>query len=79
MLFAPMKLTPTFHEDFQIDQRVSFRISGEGPTLTGTIVGVSSVHIISFYIILLDEPYVVPEYNAPWRAVVMPGGEIHKL
>lgn len=72
-----MRVKPGLHEDFKIDQRVSFDLNGlKG---TGTIVGVSFANIIFSYIILLDTPLQVPDYDKPWKAITLCGGDLRKI
>lgn len=68
---------PTFHDDFKVGQRVSCRLSG---SLTGEIIGISSVGIIFHYIVLLDTPIQVPEFPGnSWKAVTVSGTELKVL
>jgi hypothetical protein len=72
---SAQRLTPTLHPDFEIGIRVKAEL-GEGVTVTGKITGVSHMHVIFSYIILLDEPLEVPGWKTPWETIVIPGGQL---
>lgn len=68
---------PEMHEDFKIDQRVSFDVA-ELIKGTGQIIGVASMHVIFHYIVLLDEPLDVLGYEKH-RAISVSGCSLKKL
>jgi hypothetical protein len=68
-------MKPALHHDFQIDDYVSFLVAPDDRRF-GTVVGVSTQHIIFTYIILLDIPMHVDDHDRPWRAVTMSGGQL---
>ncbi|WNM70124.1 hypothetical protein [Myxococcus phage Mx1] len=72
------RLTPTIHRDVKINERVRFELE-PGQFLTGTVVGVSWVHIFHVYIILLDEPFKVYDDQDPWKAVAIPGQLLEEI
>lgn len=74
------RLKPTLHEDFEIGQRVAFDFGVEELLKgTGTIVGVATMHIIGTYIVLLDRPILVPNYDKPWKAITVLGSFMRKI
>lgn len=68
-----MRLKPTLHYDFKVGQRVK-ALLGDGKERLGTITGVASVHVVSSYIITLDEPFRPSEYSdmEPWTTIAIP-------
>ena len=72
-----MRMKPALHEDFEIDQKVTIDL--DGLKATGTIIGISSAHIIFSYIVLFDEPLKVPDYDKLWKAVTIFGGQLKKI
>lgn len=70
------KLKPTMHEDFKINQRVSFDVA-ENIKGTGRIIGVSSKHVIFIYIVLLDKSLDIEGYR-DWSAIPVSGCHLKK-
>lgn len=71
------QLHPTLHRSFKVGDRV--RIKNMGPEVdgrTGTITGISSVHVIFGYILTLDVPLKAPEAHPgeDWTTVSIFGG-----
>ena len=67
---------PKMHKEFMLNERVTYKIHRESDEkFVGTIVGVSSIHVINIYIVLLDEPLTLPGYEG-WRAIAIPGTEL---
>ena len=57
-------LLPTLHKHFELGTRVKTKENSGLPLVTGKIVGISSIHIIFTYIILLDpECHITDEYG----------------
>jgi len=70
---------PSFHKNFQINQRVSCCICPETDIrITGTIIGIASMHVIFNYVILLDESLTLLGYEG-WRGLSIPGTELKEL
>lgn len=70
-------ITPTLHHPVELETRVRFpkNWSSGDPEKPGhhygTVIGVSFVHIVFHYIVLLDEPIDTPEGKV--RGVTLPG------
>jgi hypothetical protein len=75
---TPSRLSPTLHEDFLINTRVSFDV-GDGVRRFGVISGIGFQHIIFAYLITLDVPIHVPGWNTPWTVISLPGGLLTKV
>lgn len=73
-----MRVTPTLHRDYKIGERVWFD-AGDGREIHGEIAGVALAQAIFHYIILLNEPIDVPEYDEKWKCVTIPGGMLRSL
>lgn len=65
-------MTPTMHRPIPMGVRVR-PISGNGypDGLVGEVVGISCMHVIFHYIVLLDRPIDTPEGSV--RAISIPG------
>lgn len=77
------QLQPTLHRAFHVGDRV--RIKNTGSDMmdgkTGTITGISFVHVIFGYIITLDEPMAAPPDfpGKDWSTVSINGGLLDSL
>ena len=69
-------MNPTLHNPVPMESCVSIPkyYSNSGERILGTVVGISSMHVIFQYIVLLDEPLKTPEGTV--RAVVVNGPEL---
>jgi hypothetical protein len=65
--------TPTLHKPVPIGSKVRV----EDTSITGEVVGISSMHVIFQYIILLDNP-IEDEYGIH-KAIVYPGSLLEAL
>lgn len=72
------RIPPALHPDYEIDQRVLCDL-GDGRKVSGSIAGVGFQHIVCSYIVILDEPMLVEGWDQPWKAIVIPGGQLTKL
>ena len=63
---------PTLHREVPMESRVLIPSTyrNDGKSRLGTVVGISSMHVIFTYIVLLDEPI------KDFRAVVVNGPEL---
>ena len=63
--------------DFDIGDRVEFPINlnWEKPStvLKGTVGGISHEHIVTWYIVLFDQPHEIRAGMKPWLAADVPG------
>lgn len=69
-------MQPSLHKPVPMNSRVvipSYFHASKSPVL-GTVVGISSMHVIFTYIVLLDEP-IETEFGQ-MRAVVVNGAEL---
>lgn len=65
---------PSLHKSVPIGARVRVPSHYLGHAAVGTVVGISSVHIIFFYIVLMDEPF--PSEYGECRALTVSGSEL---
>jgi hypothetical protein len=78
------RMKPILHRDFQVNERVEYdfgSISGEyssGIKGTGRIIGIASKHVIFTYIVLLDKPLELPDFEG-WEALIVPGGQLKPI
>lgn len=74
-------LTPALHRPVPMNSRVLVpsnylgRPEADLASRTGTVVGISSMHVIFTYIVLLDIPYNDPDYGE-MKALAAPGSEL---
>ncbi len=76
------KLKPTWHEDFEINQRVKYDLYGNNNqdyVGEGTIIGISSMYMEFHYIVLLDNPMYIPDYKEKARAISISGTRLESL
>lgn len=67
-------MTPTLHKPIPMDSRVRIQESFLGEETYGTVIGVSSMHVIFTYIVLLDSPRTAD--FGTYRAVAVHGTEL---
>lgn len=65
-----MRLEPSLHKTIPLNTRVSIPLINR----VGLVVGISSMHVIFHYIVLLDEEYEIPEGKV--KAVAVSGTEL---
>lgn len=65
---------PTLHKPVPLESRVRLPFHYFGKEVKGTVVGISSMHVIFVYIVLLDEAQD-SEFGKV-RAVAVPGAEL---
>lgn len=73
---------PAWGQSFESEDRVEIDVLGNGQhIITGTVVGISSQHLLDFYIVFLDKP--VEGFNdasgKPWMAATFPNTLMKKL
>lgn len=69
-------MEPTLHKSVPLQTRVRTIKDSGYPVVTGRVVGVASIHIIFTYIVLLDEPILLPgawEEVERHDAITVPG------
>lgn len=67
-------LYPTLHKPVPMNTRVALPEEWLGRHVTGTVVGIASIHVVFQYIVLLDSP-IVSEYGEQ-KAVVCGGPQL---
>lgn len=65
---------PTLHKPVPMGARVRVPPHFLGHTATGTVVGISFVHVVFSYIVLMDEPF--PSEYGECRALCVGGAEL---
>ena len=61
--------------DFKDGDRVIYAESGLHPEIHGTIIGISTVNVVDFWIVLADDPKKLAH---PYRAFVAPHVLLHR-
>lgn len=72
---------PKHPVNFEVGDRVNIRgCEGVPDGTSGEIAGIAVQHIVTFYIVLLDNPIPPPPNftGKPWKAVVLLGGLLVK-
>lgn len=70
-------MNPTLHLPVPLQTRVKLSPTILGSTVSGTVAGYSSKHVIFVYIVILDEPH--RHDNEVHTAVVVPGTELMNM
>lgn len=69
-----MKYEPALHKPVPMNSRVRLPLQWTVREAKGTVVGISSMHVIFIYIVLLDEA-IETEYGT-CKAMACPGSEL---
>lgn len=67
-------LAPTLHKPIEMGTRVIADLGGD-LKLNGTVEGVSMMHAAWAYIVILDEPYDIPDIG-PVKAITALGSQL---
>jgi hypothetical protein len=75
-----MKDNPNLHPAIKMETSVLFKNTGSAlDGKTGVVAGISFSHIVSAYIVILDEPYYDPDNDIYVRAISMVGSCLERF